>query len=229
MSHYSMPPSEISRNSATYNNLIIKVGIVSCSSKWNWKIIHYEYRRWIPYLAPKFEIFLHLWSEKFSYGKSYTKNTRLLWGGTTDTFNRYNSHCDVKEKWSKSDNSSFWLCSTSIWWYRLASRECQFLSFILPFHYAFFTACQFPSLVPPFCYAFLLLSITLFNYIHFPDLVPVCCDFKEVSCQKLWLMPGRENSRPCSKVQFKCNAVTPQWKVLCTEYSPRLWLHQSTI
>ncbi len=36
------------------------------------------------FLASKFEIFLQLRSEKFSYEKSYTKKkTYLLWGGTT--------------------------------------------------------------------------------------------------------------------------------------------------
>ncbi len=59
--------------------LIMKVGIVFHSSKWSWKIIDYEYGTQIPYLAPKF---FHLWSEKFSYGKSYLKRNCLLYDGT---------------------------------------------------------------------------------------------------------------------------------------------------
>ncbi len=42
------------------------------SSKWSLKIVDYKYRSQIPYLAPKFEIFLRVWDKIFSFGKFYT-------------------------------------------------------------------------------------------------------------------------------------------------------------
>ncbi len=48
----------------------------------------YEYEPQTPYLFPKSEIFPHLWEEKFSNGKSCTKETHLLLDGTIGKFNR---------------------------------------------------------------------------------------------------------------------------------------------
>ncbi len=59
--------------------------ILFYSSKWSWKIVDYEYRPQTPYLDIKSEIFLHLWDETFSYGKSSTKKTCLLFDGTIHT------------------------------------------------------------------------------------------------------------------------------------------------
>ncbi len=53
--------------------LITQVGVVFYSSNWSRKILDYKYGREIPYLARKFEIFLHLWSEKFSMEILYKK------------------------------------------------------------------------------------------------------------------------------------------------------------
>ncbi len=61
--------------------VIMNVRIMFYSSKWSWKIVDYEYRPQTPYFAPTSEIFPLLWNEKFSYGKSYAKNTCLLLDG----------------------------------------------------------------------------------------------------------------------------------------------------
>ncbi len=85
----------ISRRIQLYGHLmlIMAVGIVFYCSKWSWKIIDYEYGCQIPYLASNFEIFIHLWSEKFLYEKSYTKN--LIYFGMELSIYLINKTCIV--------------------------------------------------------------------------------------------------------------------------------------
>ncbi len=51
------------------------------------------------------------------------------------------------------------------WWYRQASQERWFLSFVPPLHYAFFTAFHYSPLLWPGTHMFR-------------------CDFKDISCQR---------------------------------------------